>query len=628
MPPLTPPTNGIADGTTFAKTPAGFAPPGSMVNVVPFDTQSGRPQLGKRPGLSKAFQTRLGREGNRRIQCLRKVARAAAVDTFTLGAATPLGFSNAVSRNSGLVNLNVGLVDTATRCLREALVVDWSGSQPRAGRNGAPAVQNLTPSTGTPGATPTPSWCDLSPDGTLAVVAFNFSVASQNRCLLVFVDAGRGDVVGSKLIIPTSEDVASPNNVAIPANAHCWTARALWVARGTQLWYVPTPVWSGRARLYDPLTTTAVLASPDPAFDLAIAASKITGLATHTDSSGVRILACFEGATGAGTFANPLGSIVAGSLAKHYRSGVFRLTETAESTAYAYWARVETNFGGATATNQPYAETTDALGTSAISHNSIRFSRVLGRAPRGCLPTGIACAPDGSFAVCFTNQGFGPTTAFLPNGAATYTTVAKFDASGRMLWESDTQSVIGGEQGGYTATMATQYACDIPDDAGGANPGTTSKDGPSIRAIDMTADGLVVCGGRVNAGLFSVFCLGSAGGQLVWRTRLDSNRPQTVPYTAVTAGQSGKGVPAGGLSLDTGDRSVLAVGARNNTWQSTAFAAATTERDFASLWKLSPVDGEIEWGIDACQDATTVDPKCCAAGDAVVIYGQAAFQDT
>lgn len=623
MPPLTPPINGIADGTTFTNTPAGFAPPGSMVNVVPYDPQTGRPQIGKRPGLRKVFSTQLGKEGNRRIQCLRKIARAAAVDTFELGQATSLSSVNALSRVSDLVNYNIAVVEATGKSLREAFLAEWSGAQASVARNGAETPQDLTPETGTPDATPEPSWCDISPDETLAAVGFNYQVGGQHRCLVVFIDPQTGDLVGSKMLMPPDgEDLASTENAAVATNAHCWTSNALWIARGASLWYAYTPRRAGKTRLYDPETTVLSLAGGSPDFPIGRVASRVTGLCTY----GGNILACFEGVTGGGTFANPAGVIDSGTKAKHYRSGVFLLVESVSGASVDF--AVSANFGGATSVNQPYAETVDASNTVAVTHNSVRFSRVLNRAPRGCLPTGIACAPDGSFAVCFTNQGYGPTTDFLPNGAVAYTTVAKFNAQGTMLWEADTQSVIGGEQGGYVDGVGTQYPCDIPDESLGGNPGTTSKDGPAIRSIVMTTDGLVIAAGRVNAGLVSVFALGISSGGLVWRKGLESNRPQDVAYTPVAAGASERGVPAGGLSLDTGDRSVVAVAARNNTWQSEAFDAANTERPYAVLFRLSPVDGEILWGFDVIQDATTVDPLCCVAGSGVVVFGQSAFEDT
>ena len=615
MPEIPLPINGITDATPFSATPAGMAQPGGMVNFVPSEPGTNRGRISKRYGLRKLFPQRLGKDGNRRIRVLRAISRASAVTGYSLGQSTPLTIDNAAGKTATLLSMNVGIVATDSHTLLDAAKVYASGVL----RAGAEAAQTL--STGVAGLTTTATWCDVSPDGTLAVFAFACSSGSQNRTLMVFIDLARGDVVGSKIIAPSGEDTSSQNNVA--TTGHCWTGNALWIGRGTQMWYVRTPQWGGRTRLYDPTTTAALLASVD--FDLSGPASKITALATYESDGDWSIYAAFEGSTGAGYTANPTGAITSGATARHFRAGVCRMAESVSGMTCSL--TVDTSFSLTPSVNAPFTET-DSTQTTPVTHNSMRFSQWLARAPRGALPTGIAAASDGSFAVCFTNQGYGPTSSYLPNGAVAYTTVAKFDATGVLMWEADTQSAIAGEQGGYSSVTATEYACDVPDETGGGNAGTTNKDGPAVRAIAMRANGDVVVGGRINAGLHSVFYFGSDSGQLRWTIGLEGNRSHAVAYTAPTAG-GGHGVPRGGLCISADDESVVAVHTRNNTFQSDAFVSANTERPYAVMWNLSAADGATNWTFAATQDTgTETSPTCCAAASGRVAYGCAAFTDS
>lgn len=620
MPRLPLPIKGVSDATSYLDTPPGFCPPEAMLNVVPFN-KNGRPQLGKRQGLVKAFQGRIGVDGNRKPQGMRVISRAAAVTTFVLGAATVLGIDQTIVKNAGLIDYNAALMALATQGIREAIKVTGSGGQAVVRRDGAPEAQNLVAVPAGFPNTPTASWCAMHPTETLACVAFNFMASSQNQVLLVFLDPKSGDVIGSKVIAPLGEDTASTQNVS--AIGFAWTSGAIWIARGTALWYVPTPVLGGKARLLDPATVTAQQSTPDPAYDLSGAASRIVAMATYASGSNVYLLAAFEGNTASGTYANPAGAITSGGYGKSFRSGIYRLSEQPDVADFTYKLVVDTGLGAAPNAADSYVEVSADL-TTPVIHNSIRLSTILDRAPRGALPTAIDVDPvSGDIYIAFCNQGYGPNSGFLPDGSVAYSTMACF--TGALLnWEIDAQSSIGGENGGKLAGVATHYPTDLPDEDGG-NAGTTDKDGPAIRAVKFDSAGVCYAAGRINSGLFSVFCVETGSGQLRWRKGLEGNNATDSPLPS--PGQAAHGVPRGGLGVDLSDHLPVAVGARNNSWVTTAVSSADT-RPYALMWKLSSVDGSIQWGADAVQDTSEASLTSLAVGTGIALYGSSIFTDS
>lgn len=624
IPRLRPPEGGVSDKGTYLDQPTDWTPVGTELNCRPDSTgPAGRKRYGTRPGSEKVFPQQFGTPESREGQGIGVISRASATTSFELGTRTRFSTENADARVSGLVSLNVGVLSQKYHWLRDAILVDGSGGQARAKRGGRPSVDALAAEAASFPNTASPVWVGQHPSGTLGAAAFNYTTGGgQHRTLIVFVDPKRGNVVGSKRIAPAGEDTGSTNNV--DALAFTWTAEALWIGRGAALYYVPTPVFGGRSVLLSPLVLDATPAGVDPDRPLT-AASRIVALDWYTAGSSTFLWAAFEGATGAGYTETPTGVVTAGTLARHYRSGLYRLEQIPDAAEFSYAFRVRDVPASSPAPGDIYAEV-DSTGARVL-HNSVRLAAWLDRAPRGALVTAIAAdRTDGSVYVAFTNQGWGPTASFAPDGSVAYSTVAKFSASGELMWEADTTSRIGPEQGGKLAGVATKYNTDIPDEDGG-NAGTTSHDGPAIRALATDSAGSLYAAGRINSGRASVFAFNTAGGNVRWSRRIESNNtpvPPTAPNPAwVAAGDPGGGVRRFGVCVDS-DSQVIVVGRRNNTYGE---KNAPDLLPYAMLWKLGSGDGATVWTFSATQDTAETSGLCVCATSVGVVYGCASFTD-
>lgn len=624
---LLPPFGGAANNLPFVDQAkpsdrGRFVPLEGERNMRPVPTKDGRPQYGTRPGLQKRFPQRFGTDAARRFQMLEVIERASAVTSYELGDATAFTANNSIPKRSELVSLNIGLVDTTSQALRDAFRLYGTAGVGTLDRNAAASAQAVDAlPTGVPN-TVTPVWAGRHPGSTLAALAYPYvdSVGgTQNRLAVVFIHPATGLFVGCKVIAPADEEAAAPDNQV--ATAFAWTERALWIARGKALWYIPTPVMGGRARVWQPSSTQALLSSVDPDRPLD-AAKTITAMAVVPGTGDV--WACFQGSEEAGSYANPAGTITAGVYAGFYRSGLFLLRETADVGTMAYRLATVALASSEELSTDAFVELSS--GNPRV-HSSFRFSQWLERFPRGAYPTAVAADADGSAYVTFTNQGWGPDATRPPNGSVRYTSVCKVDASGSLVWETDPGTVIGTELGGKLAGVATYYPTDIPDQDGG-NAGTTSKDGPALRAVATDSAGLVVVAGRVGTGRWSVYGLSSATGALRWRNRTQGNTATDgAGGTAAwdQPGAAGRGTPRYGVGFDPSDSNVVLAGAHSDTWND--LSASAHPNPWGVVFKLTP-DGVISWAMTPTQDDAHPSPVCLAVGEGFILVGSADYTDT
>jgi hypothetical protein len=456
--------------------------------------------------------------------------------------------------------------------------------------------------------TSSPQWVAMHPSGRLAVIAHLYTTGGAAACLLVFIDPRTGIQRGCKRIYVADGDTT----LTIPG---VFTTSALIVARGQAVYRIALVAFGDSLIPADIETVTpaaSTLTGNAPARE------RIVALAARPDGDDWLIWAAFNGATAAGTFANPTGSIASGTCARHVRAGVALIRERAGELAWEV-------IGDAPSVADPYVEI-DAGGL-AVSPQAVRLSYSLARSPRGGLPSAIAAdvasgAGSAGFVVAFTNDGWGPTTAFTPDGTRAATCLAKYDREGRLVWEIDLSSRIGGEAGGKRAGIATTYPCDVPDEDG-ANVGTTSANGPAIRALAVDPEGVIYAAGRISAGRYNVWCI-DAGGTVRWRARTESNNPTSGSPAWASPGAAGGGTPRYGLAIDPADQAPLVIGRRNNT-----HGENDTPLDrFAWLFKLQPADGSITWAWAPSHDDTDNQGTGVAASANQVVVGMTTWSDS
>jgi hypothetical protein len=617
----------VSNTRPFVDTAGDLVPLSAERNCRPFGDKADQASYGTRPGMRKVYSTRLGVDGNRAVRTLAQISRASAVTSFTLGAKTDIDPGTATPRRSALLVANVAILNTATRAIREIHTVSGSGGQARVQPGGYPATPISIPAA--PSGFPNvgvPAWVAVHPSGSLAAVAFNYTASSQVRCLLVFIDPVTGMYVGSKLIAPSVEAVGSVNNTS--AVAFAWTNEALWVGRGRELWYVPTPTLGTRASLANPEVVSAALSIP-PAVG---GVGRFVALSTATVNGETIVWAAFDGTTEPMILTNPSATVADPTCAKHMRAGIVPLVQRPDVAELSYKLEPRALSTAPSLSDQNVEVSTTG---DVVIHGTIRFSQTLFRAPRGALPTAVAINPvDASCVVAFTNQGYGPDpSTHPPDGSVGYTTVAKYEISGAQVWEIDTGSPIGTEQGGKRAGIGTYYPCDVPDEDG-ANAGTTNANGPAIRALACDRAGRVFAAGRISQSRANVFALGSASGVLLWRSATESNNPTSSSPTWATPGALNGGTPTNGIGIDAADQSVIVVGRRNGTWLDLDNPPTGKA---AILWSINPATGLIQWGHTPIEDYTAgsppdytplTAPKGVAVGTGVAVYAMTTVTDT
>jgi hypothetical protein len=589
------PILGAANVSAYTEAPEQFAPAQAMRNVVANGIGKRR-RLSTRPGLVKAFPEQLA--AGQPVQALAVLSRASAITGFALG--DPLSLVNGWTGRAALIAGNQWIVPTGQIGTRDAMLVSGSGGQARIKPASTGTNTNLATTANFPNTTQ-PVWCGVDQTGTLAAWAYRWTDSGTGRVLVTFADAQTGTPLGSKVI--TLGAVAAPVTGA-------FLPGLLVIAAGVELHGVRLSSAGTRVM---PGAVVSITYTDRPAVIgryVACAGAVVGGVPTvwlafaGSAANGSAVVSPSMSATLAQT-------IDAGEWGRQFRAGVVRYAMTQDSAGA--WTATVVRLGGTPDEGTPLAEDDGSGGR--LDHKTMRFAEWLDRSPRGCVPTGIAANPDGSFVCTFTGSGWGPNTAWTPGGHD-FTTVAKFDAAGELLWEADTASIISDEEGGKVVGDTTLYVCDVPDEDG-ANAGTTSKAGPAIRACAMDSAGLVYVGGRIHSagsGEGCVFCFESASGQLRWKKALTES---------VGKGTAGQGVGPLCLTCDRDDQRPIVCVARTKTWN----PDIATE-PYALAFKLDPVDGAVLWSWSSTQDQTESDLTCVASAPGRAVFGGNSWSDS
>lgn len=524
--PLVPPVLGVADNSSWFKQPGGTCPPLSMLNCRPYTTPDKRPQIGQRPGIVKAFPQQMGNGAPG--QGCGVVSRSRAISGYRIGERTTIDGTGRSTKPAALLGQVWGIARNFAMFLRRYENVSAGGEFADTG----PADQSVVA-------------IRYSKDETKIIYASNYIPTATGRLegRVTCIDAKSGAVLWSRVILRTIALVAQATFV----NSLCCSNDYVWVC---------TNQFVRGLKLTDG-TTFGV------EFDCnGWAQECIQAVVTADDSA---LLIAFRGSTAGGTLNS--GVVVGGPLkAGIWRSGVMKATIQPAGSGVAL---VATALGPQLPVGDRYYEGP----VPYAPHNYVRFSEVLSgcgkdqdlsvRQPRGRWPTGIALLPDGGFVVSHTNSGYGPNSNALhtvPNGwpandysppGPPYYTLSYFDSGGNYQRSIDTFSIV--------ELKADGFYSDIPND---------SSEVPSITALDISTDGTIFCGGRVQSAIpANAFAFDSFGN----------------PKWAINLGQI---IRENGVAVAKDDQQALFGGDRSTTWPSSGAADAI-------LWKLQKDTGAV-----------------------------------
>lgn len=522
-----PPFQGASDSPSFFDQPELTCSPARIRNVRAFDVRKDRGRIGQRPGIVDAYgQVGTGLPG----QGLGVVSLAPLVTGYAVTGSNTL-FDSAYSRVAGTLAGHVWQ-------LSSSLGLWWN------------ATENIDA---------------FSTAASVSSVAYDQAVSGSNYVTHIatgmnYVD-GSGRVVGRVTVWITGLNRSWTfliTNGSRDVHVNCLKFVGECLLVGTSDGRV---VVFRRADNISPFETETLCNGWS---------SSITGIAQRADGT---VLVCFTGSDNAGGTPLTLASgavVTDGKYAKHWRAGVMHFSLSQIAGVYTL---TQLNFSTMLASNDRHFE---------ANHQYCRFSEKWPVKPRGCIPTGLAVAPDGGFFVSHTNTGWGPNStpgnADYVEPSGPYFTISKFDSTGQWSWSTDTFSDTGVGDGGFPNDIPTGFS----DDA-------------STNAISVDTDGNVYAGGTrrtVAAGTFSVVSVG-----------MDRN----IRWIADT----GSKIMRGGLAVSSGGV-LCATGPRNTAWTGSGGANA-------HLWKINKSTGTIERGFDL---GKAVPANCCTfAADGGVIYG-------
>jgi hypothetical protein len=202
------------------------------------------------------------------------------------------------------------------------------------------------------------------------------------------------------------------------------------------------------------------------------------------------------------------------------------------------------------------------------NHGTFRFSSILSRRPRGCIPFAFGMLSGGDLVFAFTNRGWNADGTLGPDSTQAATTLARITQEGVLVWERDTYSRLD-----LHTVGGVDYYSDIPAGIpGNATPtGSYGAGGPeaSLNALVIDAQDNIYVAGRVvptTLGDRNVFSF-DASGNLRWSASV------------------GDFVHQHCLRIDPTDGHLWVAGKRNNSWD-----GATGN---AHGWKLSSSSGSI-----------------------------------
>lgn len=297
----------------------------------------------------------------------------------------------------------------------------------------------------------------------------------------------------------------------------------------------------------------------------------------------------------------------------HWRSGLaeFKIDETGIDTVNTV-VLTRQKFPGS-ADPQPTETVPETNG--GVAHKTLRFSSVLARRPRGGLAYAACVWPDPSveydtggnpfpggptletiasdaFYVGITNRGYGLSSAtptamtganfgtapgwLWPDSSKAPTTVLKFNGDGSLAWEVDSESLLAEYRPLPVSAAGVVYYNDIPV--------ANVLNGPAATIMGMAPDAagnIIIAGKRNNnhtqpVSGFNVMKLSATDGRIIWRANLCG-----IIYQHC-------------VRVSPVDGSIFVVGQRNDTWDDPdGTAGGIHDGTYATLWKLSPADGEV-----------------------------------
>lgn len=486
---LIPPYRGAANNTPHTDTPETVCPPGNLSDVRPVYKEKGRPTIGQRPGIVKAFGgVVLGNGGP--IAGVGTISRARGSAGYDLGSAFRVRQS--VSLSGGTTNGQIwGLRPNFGTFLRLRERVDGSGPYVDTG----PATHSVNAVT-------------ITPDGTRAVIASNYTDASTKIVSRVTcIDLSTGAVQWSRKISQTGLDRYTNTLVC----------DGLWVFVCNRNFVVPLKLSSG--------------APPDfGSTEYALNGWGSEALAAIVDGSSLYVL--MKGSSAGATLPSGV-TVTAGSYAVHFRSGILKYTIGANGYLSAQTLTAATWAAKLVPGNRYYE----------AAHGYLRFSeQITDEAPRGLFPTCFCRGSLGGFIVGHGNAGWGPDGNPAHTSPRDYvpasttdtapTTVSRFNAAGGWEWSADTDSIINevGEGGFFNDLPLTDSAL------------------TSITAV-ASHNGRVFAAGRSNAAGVCVFAM-------------DEQEPSLRLWSQDLGGP----IREAAIAINPQSGRLVCVGDRNNSW--------------------------------------------------------------
>lgn len=467
------PVRGATDTARFRELPAGFAPVGSMLNVLPY-TAAGRQQMGTRGGVTEVFAGLGGM-----IQSLAVLNRPSVSSGFTLG--SPVSAGDGISRSGAALEGNLWVMEDNPR----------------------PTIQYRTTFDTVIGAAapfPNVTAVCFSPDGTLLLVGHTeINVYGKYMVRIRCLDAATGE----------EEWTVQYNNEG--------TTQDFTLYAGCLVCSKEYAFFGAKSSLQAIRLTGANASRITDCGTLNGWCQEIVALGVYDQGGAYNeaLYACFQGTrsgnqtdfVGGGSFNGaPLidDDIDSGDTASHYRAGVMKFSIPRSTDNIGAVRRV--SFGTQLAVTAPGSEYTSTA--TPLPHNYYRFADQSVQRPHGCVVTDMAVGADGSVVVTRSNQGWGPNATPWRPGATggSYTppvpdvTITKINRDGVTVFEIDPGSnKFDGLGAGYNGT-----------------PHYNDINAPTFRAVAIDANGAVYAAGYQSPSGYSVARISSTGG-VDWR---------------------------------------------------------------------------------------------------------------
>lgn len=475
MPPrrLAIPTRGAADFTAFVDQPDGFAPYGSIQNVRPYNA-GGRQQVGRRPGLTKAFALQAG--GAWQGMCV--VPKATGVTGYSVSNGQRI--TSGTSRESSLVYGQTWVLDS-----RLGLVGNFQDLYGDVPGYGAFCV----------------GWHPTAKRFAQVIIALNGGKVVSH---VAYMDADPSSATFRQALWTATCEDKDPGGSAgsVPINAN-------QVLVDTTFTFVV-----GSAYVYVFLTADGTYVKRTNLYGWA---QECKGICKRTDG---RLAILMDGSmaqvgpvtTNSASLTTPSNN-PADHEGRHFRAGVWLFDITSD-----------TSVNGTPLTPVQFGAKKDGAYTYYEDHPYFRFSENGAAQPRGYIVNGICALADGGVAVARCNRGWGPNNTFRPDFSVPRLPVAVISAG-------TSDAVLSGEydfdsiEDAYTGSFSgSPYYNDIP------KPGNTSNSPtdphPSADCIAADPDGNLYVAGRKHPTTgYSVRKL-SADGLVQWTVNVGGWVPQ------------------------------------------------------------------------------------------------------